>query len=125
MTLDNPFLKRGCKEGKQAHGKKYEKRLSKSIGGKLVPNSGALAGAKGDITFEDFRMECKTTSILTIPLKYDWMCKIAHEARETNTKAAIAFSFVTGDGKSLRDGDWIAVPRRVFDELLDGRCKCP
>ena len=57
---NNPYLRRQQHRiGKS--GTKSEKRLSKDLGARLRPASGAMEGAKGDMTIGECLIEAKST----------------------------------------------------------------
>jgi hypothetical protein len=101
-------------------GRLSEARLSKQLGGRLTPASGAMLGAKGDIDLGSVLMEAKSTISETMALKFDWLSKISQEARNVGKTPALAVSFVNQQGKPWMDGDWVMLPRHVFKEILDG-----
>lgn len=114
---DNPYLRRMAKSiGKT--GRVSEKRLTKSLGGRGRPASGAMAGAKGDIDLGGVLMEAKSTVNGSLGVKLDWLVKIAHEARSEHKVPALAVSFIRPDGKPVIDGEWVMVPRHVWEEHL-------
>lgn len=95
--------------------KKQETKVSKSLGLKVQPNSGATPFAKGDVIGENLLLECKT---LTEPrkshtIKKDWLDKNRQEAfsigKEYN---ALCFDF--GDGKN-----YYIIDELLFQELLE------
>lgn len=105
------------------HGTVSEKRVMKKVGAVATPASGALLGCKSDGVLDghpdySFRVEAKSTVNGSLSLKYDWLLKIAHEARETNRIPALTVSFVTGSGECRKDGDWAMIPMRILKELL-------
>ncbi|MFI5102878.1 MAG: hypothetical protein ACHP9V_05855 [Terriglobales bacterium] len=102
-------------------GRLSEKRLAKKLGGRQTPASGAMIGAKGDISFEKLLMEAKSTTNDSMSLKFEWLAKIAAEARNMGKTPALAVSFVTPTGHDWPDGDWVMVPMDVFKELFDVR----
>lgn len=114
--MDNPYLRRRSKS-KTSHGNTSEKRLAKSMKGRLTPGSGALDGAKGDISLGNLLIECKSTINASISLKYAWLQKIMKEAKGTNQMPAVTISFVNGSGEVKHDGDWVMIPKTLFDEL--------
>jgi len=78
--MSNPYLNRLANAGKNAHGKKSEKRVAKSMGAKLHPNSGAMRGAKSDASMPKFRLEMKSSTTQTLPIEMAWLVKITQEA---------------------------------------------
>jgi len=119
----NPFLERVAKKGSSGHGSASEKRVAKSLSARLTPASGALAGAKGDATFKrgktKYRLECKSTIHASMSLDLGWLVKIAHEALTTQSNPALSVSFVTPEGKPKLHGEWVMVPKYLFQELTN------
>jgi hypothetical protein len=101
------------------HGKASEKRVVKSLGMQLTPSSGAMEGCKSDGKNAEFRVECKSTVTGTMSLKHDWLCKIAHEARETCLEPALTISFINEGGVPKKDGDWVMITKQMFRELTE------
>lgn len=101
------------------HGTKAEQKLAQRIDADLTPASGAIDGAKGDMTTEEFRIESKATLKDSFSVKYAYLCKIAQEAAEQNQMPAFAFQFVSPDGKPRPTGSWIAVPEYVWKEMIE------
>lgn len=103
---------------KQAHGNKAERRLSKRLDARLTPASGALQGAKGDMTTEQFRIESKATVKDSYRLTLETLCKASDEATEQGQVPAVAVQFTTADGRLRRCGGWVVVPEHVFKEFI-------
>lgn len=61
---------------------KQEKTIAKLLGGKQVPASGALWGAKGDVSTKYFLLECKFTKGNYYTLTSNVWLKIDNEARQ-------------------------------------------
>lgn len=61
---------------------KQEKAVAKQVSGKQVVNSGATDFAKGDVTTEQWLIECKTVTKeqKTFSIKKEWLTKNAEEA---------------------------------------------
>ena len=76
---------------------KQEKKVAKALGGKQVSNSGATPFYKGDVTTEDWLIECKTTTAplkASFSIKREWLEKNKEEAFAMNKHySALAFSF--------------------------------
>lgn len=109
----NPLLKRVNKKAEQ-RGRRSEKRVSKSLG--TTPNraSGAVFWLKGDVTLPKFLIELKSTKKKSIRLEKAYFDKIALEAKNKDQIPALGISFVTELGDGTVDGDWMAIPLRVF-----------
>lgn len=123
---NNPFMKRAASRGTTEHGRTSERRVSKSLGGKLQPGSGAPRGAKSDFKVSKgkvkFRFESKSTVKLSMILELSWLTKIAYEASSDGSIPALTLSFVTPDGKPRtdRNADWVCIPGVFLQELLEG-----
>lgn len=117
----NPFLHRLSTAGKNAHGKKSERKVAKKMGAKLHPNSGAMRGAKSDASLKKFRLEMKSTTTQTIPLDLAWLVKIAQEALDHGQTPVVVVSFVNADGtaRMRQYAEWVILPLTVFNELTD------
>lgn len=123
MSLDdNPLFKRARKRGDNGHGDSSEKRVIKSMGGRLNPSSGAMRGAKSDGQVhkrKSYRVECKSTVKPTLPVELGWLVKIATEALAQGQEPILTVSFVQPDGKAKNHGDWVMMPKYLFDELSE------
>lgn len=126
MTDPNPFLERIAKRATNSHGKAYEKKGALSLAARLTPASGAMVGAKGDMrlarmTGQDFLIESKSTTALSLPVKLEWLVKISEEAVTKGMHPALLLAFVTQSGKPKPhcDSEWIAMPKSVYLELLE------
>jgi hypothetical protein len=95
-----------------------EARLARRVQGRLQPASGAMAGAKGDISLPAVLLEAKSTTGGLLPVRHAWLLKIAKEARAAGKLPALAITFTTGDGRPLPDGAWVAIPEWLFNERL-------
>ena len=91
------------------------------MGGQTTPASGALAGAKGDLVWDAFLLESKATSGASLRLLYSWLVKITNEAQARGKHPALTVQFIEGEaGHSRVDGDWVMIPRWVFEERFRG-----
>ena len=78
---------------------RQEKKVAKAVGGKQVSNSGATAFNKGDVTTEQFLIECKTATkeLKSFSIKREWLEKNEEERFAMNKEySALAFDY--GDG---------------------------
>jgi len=118
---DNPYLNRLANAGTNAHGKKSERKIAKSMGAKLHPNSGAMRGAKSDASKGHIRMEMKSSTTQVIPLELAWLVKIAQEALEHGQTPAVVLSFVDpqGNPRLKQYAEWVCLPRVIFQELTE------
>lgn len=121
----NPYMKRAAAVGSIAHGGKSEARVSKVLGARLQPASGAMRGAKSDMLARTqgykFRVESKSTVKDTMGLDLGWLTKIGHEASQDGSVPALTLSFVTSEGKArtARNAEWVCVPMWFFQEALE------
>lgn len=114
----NPYLDRKAKHSIGKAGRASEKRLTKQLGGRGRPASGAMDGAKGDIDLGEVLLEAKSTTNASMGIRLDWLLKIAHEARSEHKTPALSVSFVNPDGRPILDGEWVMVPRSFWEERL-------
>jgi hypothetical protein len=112
-----PYIKRRDKHLIGATGRASEKRLTRDLGGRARPASGAMEGAKGDISLGAVLLEAKSTINSSFALKLEWLLKIAREARSEGSMPALAVSFITPDGRPVLDGEWCLIPMHKFREL--------
>lgn len=118
---DIPYLRRRAQHKIGKPGRKSEKRLTKKFGGRETPASGAMPGAKGDISFDRILLEAKATTKDSLSVKFEWLAKITREARSENKVPALSVSFVKEDGTAVDNGDWVLVPGWFFkDHMLGG-----
>lgn len=105
------------------HGKHAEARMARTLGLRLQPNSGAMAGAKGDMRSANWLVEAKTTVNSTIPIDLGWLVKITGEALALGLRPAVALSFVLPSGRPRPNSetDWVLVPACVFRDLTDSQ----
>ena len=116
----NPFLERQKNRGIGGAGRLSEVRVAASMGAKLKPASGAMTGAKGDATLEDFLLEMKSTKLQSIAIQVGWLSKISQEAVTTGKIPAVVLSFVSEDGKPQMkyNSEWVCIPKAIFMERL-------
>lgn len=123
MSLDRPRIggKAPARDRKiGGTGILSEQRVAKRLQGRLTPASGAL-GAKGDMTAEDYRLECKSTVNESMSVKLSWLEKITREAHATGKKPALTVTFTTGDGRPRRFGSWVMVDEQTWNDMIKGR----
>lgn len=112
---DNPYLKRTQKHPIGAAGRASENKVASRMGARLTPSSGALAGAKGDMTTPRFLIEAKSTLKDSMTLKLDWLCKIGAEARSKGKTPALTITFVRPNGEPVMNGRWVMIPENLFE----------
>lgn len=113
-----PFLKRKTQHRIGKSGRASERRLTKDLGGRGRPASGAMEGAKGDIDLGEVLVEAKSTTGASIAVKHSWLAKIGREARMEGKMPALTLSYVNEDSSPVMDGEWALIPLHKFKELL-------
>lgn len=96
---------------------KQEKRIAELLGGNKVPNSGATDFRKGDVSTQDFLIECKTSAKpkKSVSIKKEWLEKNKEESFVMNKQYSIlAFDF--GDGE-----DYVILDILDFLDLLEAK----
>ena len=66
---------------------RQEKQVAKQVGGKIVPNSGAIKFGAGDVVTDDWLIECKTktSESKSMTIQKEWLDKNEEEIlREFN-----------------------------------------
>jgi len=94
---------------------RQEKAVAKVIKGKQTANSGATEFKKGDVTTEDWLIECKTatTEKASFSIKRDWLDKNKEEAFAMN-KSYNALCFDFGDNGNR----YYIIDEKTFKEVL-------
>ena len=99
-------------------GRASEKNLSKDLGGSLTRGSGS-GNEKGDVKVSGFLIEAKSTVNKSMSVKLDWLNKIVNEAIMTDREPGFSIRFTNDRGDVMQNGDWVAVPRRVWEDLVE------
>lgn len=98
------------------YSKKQENAVAKALDGKRVVNSGATSFNKGDVSLDDFLIECKTTTCThkaSFSIKEEWLIKNKEEAFAMGKHHnALAFQF--GEGQP----NYYIVDEKQFKEYL-------
>ena len=90
-----------------------EAQVSKRIGGRRTPNSGATAFIKGDIQTKSFIIECKTCTEAreSISIKKEWLDKLKKEMMANGkTNFALFFNF----GGIYSDENYVIIKEKDF-----------
>ena len=88
------------KKSTRYYSSRQEKRIAKAVGGKTVPNSGAITFGAGDITSDKWLFEAKTKmeESKSFTIKREWIEKNKEEAFAMGKDySAVVIDF--GDGK--------------------------
>lgn len=97
-------------------GRAAEKRMANDLKARLRPASGAMQGAKGDMTSGKVLIEAKSTVNDSLGLKHAWLAKIAKESRDLGMMPALAVNFTDGTGRPVQNGAWVLIRRSDFVE---------
>ena len=89
------------KKSTRYYSSRQEKKVAKAVGGKQVANSGATAFNKGDVTTDDWLIECKTKLNVarSFTIKREWLDKNREEMFAMG-KSYNALVFDFGDGNN-------------------------
>jgi len=117
--------------------RRHEESTAKTLGGRRQKGSGSRYDAKGDVANVDaatfsFHGECKTTEGKSLSIKAEWLNKITSEAADLVKHPFLAIRFrksvlddlaskmwrKLGRPVETAEQDWIAVPRKVFVQML-------
>lgn len=95
---------------------RQEKRVGKTLGCKLQPNSGATAFAKGDLIDDYTLFECKTVTKpqKQVTITKEWLTKLQEESISMG-KLLSALVFDFGDGQ-----DFVILSKQDFKNLYEG-----
>jgi len=106
--------------------KKQENKIAKEIGGKTVPASGALWGAKGDVRLDRFLIEAKTTLGKEYILNVNTWRKIVIEAIRDGLRIPLMQIDLEG-GKHriavIGINDFIALNLDLFNYVMEEQPK--
>lgn len=94
-----------------------EKDQAARLGGKRMPNSGAIDGMKGDYVVGDFLFDSKESSTVSVSLTTRDFTKITREAYQAGKNPALAIKLSLLP--NTVPNEWVAVPIDVFSELLE------
>lgn len=106
------------KKSTRYYSSRQEKKVAKALNGRTVANSGAIPFGAGDVTTNNWLIECKTITEerKSFTIKREWLDKNKEEAfsmgKEYN---ALAFDF--GDGGQR----YYIIDERTFKEVFNER----
>lgn len=95
--------------------KSQEKYVAKQLKGRVQPNSGATPFMKGDVTTDEWLIECKTclTDKKSFSIKQEWLTKLEEERfAMRRSKMALAFNF--GPDQEM----YFVINEKTFKELI-------
>ena len=89
------------KRATRYYSSRQEKKVANAVNGKQVANSGATSFNKGDVTTDDWLIECKTKCAVakSFSIKKEWLEK-NREERFAMGKSYGALVFSFGDGEN-------------------------
>jgi hypothetical protein len=91
--------------------KKSEDQAAKEIGGRRMPNSGAISGFKGDVKSKEYLLEDKFTDYSSYSLSLSVLKKMEHEALQNMRKPLLRLT--------IQGEVFYVLPRRTFLNLLN------
>ena len=95
---------------------RQEKTVAKTIGGKVVANSGAIKFGAGDVQTDNMLVECKTCTMekQSFSIKREWLDKNEQEAFATGKMySVLAFNYGPGTD------NYYILNERTFKKFLD------
>lgn len=97
---------------------RQEKKVAKAVGGKQVANSGATAFSKGDVSTDDWLIECKTKCNIarSFSIKKEWLDKNREEMFAMGKSYnALVFDYGEGTRYYVIDEKTFLRMKEVFD----------
>lgn len=99
---------------------RQEKLIAKKLGGKVVPNSGAIMFGAGDVVLSDWLIEAKTktTPSNSMTIHKEWLEKNAEEAFAMGKEhSALIFDF----GDIHYPQEYVVITLEEFKKLLEAQ----
>ena len=96
--------------------KRQENNVAKTVGGKTVPNSGAIKFGAGDVNTKSFLIECKTCmeKKQSFSIKEEWLIKNKEEAFAVGKDySALAFNF------GPNEPNYYIIDEKLFKQLKE------
>ena len=100
------------------YSERQEKRIAKAVGGKVVPNSGAITFGAGDVRTEDwlFEAKTKTSDSQSFSIKKEWLLKNKEEMFAMGKSyCALVFDFGDGNNYYVLDEKTFLKMKEAFD----------
>ena len=97
---------------------RQEKLIAKKLGGKVVPNSGAIMFGAGDVQLDDWLIETKTKTSPSesMTIKKSWLEKNEEEAFAMGKEhSALIFDF----GDTHYPQEYVVITMEEFKRLLE------
>ena len=117
------------KKSTRYHSNAQEKKEAKAVGGKKVANSGATNFNKGDVTTDDWLIECKTKCNISksFAIKKEWLLKNREEMFAMGKSYnALVFDFGDGNNYYVLDEKTFLMMKDLLDnndKMLDDMAK--
>jgi hypothetical protein len=89
-----------------------ERKVARSLSGRLQPASGALAFAKGDVSTQDFLIERKDTTSASFTVTRQVLDKIRVEANQVGKHPMLSVG--------VAGAEFVVISYDVFEMLLRG-----
>ena len=104
------------KQSTRFYSNRQEKKVAKTVMGVKTPNSGATAFKKGDVTTEDFLLECKTVTKpqKTFTIHLEWIEKNKEEAFAMNKPYSAVVIQFEPDGEN-----YYVIEEKLFKMLMN------
>lgn len=102
------------------YSKKQENLIAKKLGGKVVPNSGAIMFGAGDVVLDDWLIEAKTKTSQSnsMTIHKEWLEKNAEEAFAMGKEhSALIFDF----GDIHYPQEYVVITLEEFKRLLEAQ----
>lgn len=96
--------------GNKKRSQQSERNAAEEIGGLVMPNSGAIAGFKGDVKSKDYLLEDKFTDAASYKLELSVLKKAEREAYQNRRKPLLRVS--------IQGEVFYVMPLRVFLNLI-------
>lgn len=98
----------------------HEVETARVIRGRTQPNSGRIngIGGKGDAKSEKFLADAKQTSSNSMSVKMEWIEKLCKDAWGLQKEPL--FHLRWNHAGNQFPNDWVMVPSKVFEEMIDG-----
>lgn len=106
------------KKATRYYSSRQEKKVANVIHGKQVANSGATSFNKGDVTTDDWLIECKTKCSVakSFSIKKEWLDKNREEMFAMGKSySALAFDFGDGNNYYVLDEKTFLMLKEMLD----------
>ena len=102
-------------ESTRYYSSRQEKYVAKTLGGSVVPNSGAIKYGAGDVQLDNCLIECKTSKTIkkSVSIPNEWLDKLEEEAFSVR-KPYYALAFNYGPDQD----NYYIINERLFKQFL-------